>query len=163
MEWLSVPILGECGLPVFGDGVVIIDDDLNATFEGSYFNFTCADGLSPTAIIRTICSQNGSWNPDPAHAICVNTSANPTTGIDGTPPVSTSTILTVICSIGFFIVGLVGGIACRSLVACSCNRDEHNLQPSQPPPAPFYEDIILPDKEKLELKDNVAYGHFQVN
>ena len=54
-------------------------------------------------------------------------------------------------------MGLVGGIACRSLVACSCNRDEHNLEPSQPPPDPFYE---VPDKE---IKDNVAYGHFQVN
>ena len=74
---------------------MIIDDDLNATSEGSYFDFTCADGLSPTAIIRTICSQNGSWDPDPAHAICVNTSANPTTG-KTPPPVSTLTILTAV-------------------------------------------------------------------
>ena len=160
MKWLSIPIPGECGLPVFGDDMVIINDDINATSEGSSFSFTCADA---TAIIRTVCSANGSWNPDPAHAICVNTSANPTTGIDGTPPVSTSTILTVICSIASFIVGLVGGIACRSLVTYCCNRDEHNLQPSQPQPDPLYEAIILPDKEKLELKDNVAYGHFQVN
>ena len=159
MKCQVCPIPGECGSPVFGDGVVIIDDDLNATSEGSFFNFTCADGfLSPTAIIRTICSQNGFWNPDPAHAICVN-SANPTTGIDGTPPPVSLTILTVICSIAFFVVGLVGGIACGSLVTYCCNRDKHDLQPSQPPPAPFYEDIILPAKEELELKDNVAYGH----
>ena len=53
--------------------MVVID---NATSEGSYFDFTCADG----AIIRTICSANGSWNPNPAHAICVNANINPTTG-----------------------------------------------------------------------------------
>ena len=158
MKWLSIPIPGECGLPMFGDDVVVIDD-FNTTSEGSYFDFTCADGLSPTAIIRTICSPSGSWNPDPAHAICVNTSTNPTTGIDGTPPPVSLTILTVICSIAFFVVGLVGGIACGSLVIYCCNRDKHDLQPSQPPPAPFYEAIILPAKEELELKDNVAYGH----
>ena len=77
MKWLSIPIPGECGLPVFGDDMVIINDDINATSEGSSFNFTCADA---TAIIRTVCSANGSWNPDPAHAIYVNSSANPTTG-----------------------------------------------------------------------------------
>ena len=126
MEWLSVPISGECGLPVFGDDVVA-NDDLNATSEGSYFDFTCADGLSPTAIIRTICSPSSSWNPDPAHAICVNTSTNPTTGIDVTPPPVSLTILTVICSIAFFIVGLVGGIACRSLVPTSLPKPSRTL------------------------------------
>ena len=36
---------------------------------------------------------------------------------------------------------------------------------SQPPPAPLYEDIIVTtvvkDKDELELKDKVAYGHLK--
>ena len=70
-------IAGECGLPVFADGVVVVDS-FTATFEGSSFNFTCADGLSPTTIIRTDCTAEGHWSPDPATYMCINASATTT-------------------------------------------------------------------------------------
>ena len=71
-------IVGVCGLPVLADGVVVIDN-LTATFEGSSFNFTCTDGLSPTAIIRTDCTAEGHWRPDPATHVCINISVTTTT------------------------------------------------------------------------------------
>ena len=65
-------IVGECGLPVFADGVVVVDN-FTATFEGSSFNFTC-----PTTIIRTDCTSEGHWSPDPATHMCINASATTT-------------------------------------------------------------------------------------
>ena len=64
LSWFVI-IAGECGLPVFADGVVVVDN-FTATFEGSSFNFTCTDGLSPTTTIRTDCTAEGHWSPDPA-------------------------------------------------------------------------------------------------
>ena len=186
---------------MFADGVVVVDN-FTATFEGSSFNFTCADGLSPTTIIRTDCAAEGHWSPDPATHMCINVSA--TTTADNTmtsatdqesrytcivihrtiyfsfsvsvtvcpsEPVSSTTVVGVVCSIVFFIVGVVGGFAGGVLVVYCCGKWQlvhqrnHDLQPSQPPPAPLYEDIIVTtvvkDKDELELKDNVAYGHFK--
>ena len=78
------------------------------------------------------------------------------------------TVVTVVCSIVFFIVGVVGGFAGGVLVVYCCGKWQlvhqrnHNLQPSQPP---LYEDVIVTtvvkDKDELELKDNVAYGHLR--
>ena len=86
-------------------------------------------------------------------------------------PVSSTTVVGVVCSIVFFIVGVVGGFAGGVLVVYCCGKWQlvhqrnHNLQPSQPPPAPLYEDVIVTtvvkDKDELELKDNVAYGHLK--
>ena len=78
-------------------------------------------------------------------------------------------VVTVVCSIVFFIVGVVGGFAGGALVIYYCcvmrqfvHQRNHNLQP---PPAPLYEDVtmttVVKDKDELELKDNVAYGHFK--
>ena len=69
---------GECGLPVLGDDVVFVDN-FTTTSEGSSFNFSCADGLSPTAIINTICTADSFWSPDPEHFRCINASAISTT------------------------------------------------------------------------------------
>ena len=74
---------GECGLPVFADGVVVVDN-FTATFEGSSFNFTCGDGLSPTTIIRTDCTAEGHWSPDPATHMCMNASATTNDADTGT-------------------------------------------------------------------------------
>ena len=73
------------------------------------------------------------------------------------------TVVTVVCSIVFFIVG---GFAGGVLVVYCCGKWQlvhqrnHNLQLSQPPPAPLYEDVtvttVVKDKDELELKDNVA-------
>ena len=77
------------------------------------------------------------------------------------------TVVTVVCSIVFFIVGVVGGFAGGALVYYCVKRQQrnYNLQVSQPPPAPLYEDVtmttVVKDKDELELKDNVAYGHFK--
>ena len=86
-------------------------------------------------------------------------------------PVSSTTVVTVVCSIVFFIVGVVGGFAGGVLVVYCCGKWQlvhqrnRNLQPSQPPPAPLYEDVIMTtvvkDKDEPELKDNVAYGHLR--
>ena len=69
------------------------------------------------------------------------------------------------------LIGVVGGFAGGVLVVYCCGKWQlvhqrnHNLQPSQPPPAPLYEDVIVTtvvkDKDELELKDNVAYGHLK--
>ena len=64
---------------MFGDGVVVVNN-FAATFEDSSFNFTCADGLSPTAIIRTDCTAEGHWSPDPSIHMCINA----TTAVDMT-------------------------------------------------------------------------------
>ena len=86
----------------------------------------------------------------------------------GSVPVISTTVVGVVCSIVFFIVGVVGGFAGGVLVVYCCGKwhqRNHNLQPSQPPPAPLYEDVIVTtvvkDKDELELKDNVAYGHLK--
>ena len=76
-----------------------------------------------------------------------------------------TTVVTVVCSIVFFIVGVVGGFA----GGMYCNRKWQSVhqknQASQPPPAPLYEDVIVTtvvnNKDELELKDNVAYGHLK--
>ena len=194
--FIFIYIAGECGLPVFAHGVVVVDN-FTATFEGSSLNFTC-----PTTIIRTECTAEGHWSPDPATHMCINASATAITAdmtIDNTgivvrseetqnytsivyilatstacasEPVSCSTtVVGVVCSIVFFIVGVVGGFAGGVLVVYCCGKWQlvhqrnHNLQPSQLPPAPLYEDVIVTtvvkDKDKLELKDNVAYGHLK--
>ena len=62
---------------MFAEGVVVVDN-FTATFEGSSFDFTCADGLSPTTIIRTDCTAEGHWSPDPATYMCINASATTT-------------------------------------------------------------------------------------
>ena len=186
---------------MFSDGVVVVDN-FTATFEGSSFNFTCADGLSPTTITKTDCTA-GHWSPDPAIHMCINvsdttTTADMTTGATDREgiatklceeahnhlhcffilatacafvPVISTTVVTVVCSIVFFIVGVVGGFAGGVLVVYCCGKWQlvhqrnHNLQPNQPPPAPLYEDVIVTtavkDRDDLELKDNVAYGHLK--
>ena len=76
-----------------------------------------------------------------------------------------TTVVGVVCSILFFIVGFAGGVL--AVYCCGkwhlVHQRSHNLQHSQPPPAPLYEDVIVTtvvkDKDELELKDNVAYGH----
>ena len=57
-------------------------DNFTATFEGSSFDFTCADGFSPTTIIRTDCTAAGHWSPDPAKYMCINASTTITTAAD---------------------------------------------------------------------------------
>ena len=94
--------------------------------------------------------------------------------VHASEPVSSTTVVGVVCSIVFFIVGVVGGFAGGVLVVYCCGKWQlvhqrnHNLQPtepSQPPPAPLYEDVIMTPvvkvKDELELKDNVAYGHLK--
>ena len=67
------------------DGVVVVDNFI-ATFEGSSFNFTC-----PTTIIRTDCTAEGHWSPDPATHMCINASATTTTAVHTTTNVTSST------------------------------------------------------------------------
>ena len=91
----------------------------------------------------------------------------PSTAVSLTPTLA-PTVVTVVCSIVFFIVGVVGGFAGGALVVYCCIKRQqrnYNLQVSQPPPAPLYEDVtmttVVKDKDELELKDNVAYGHLK--
>ena len=53
---------------MFADGVMM-EDNFAGTFEGSSFNFTC-----PTTIIRSNCTAEGHWSPDPATHMCISTS-----------------------------------------------------------------------------------------
>ena len=67
--------------------------------------------------------------------------------------------MTVISSVLFFIVGLVGGFAGGGLVVYSYVKwkSKHHPPPSQP--APLYEEIVTSKGEvELQLRDNVAYG-----
>ena len=57
-------------------------DNFIATFEDSSFNFTCADGF--TTIIRTDCTAEGHWSPDPATYMCTNASDTIITAADMT-------------------------------------------------------------------------------
>ena len=61
---------------MFADGVVVVDN-FTATFESSSFNFTCS-----TTIIRTDCTVEGHWSPDPATHMCINVTSS--TGQEGT-------------------------------------------------------------------------------
>ena len=85
---------------MLADGVVVVDN-FTATFEGSSFNITCADGLSPSTTIRTDCTAEGHWSPDPATYMCINasvttTAADMTTESDAT---DTEGIATELCLI----------------------------------------------------------------
>ena len=68
--------------------------------------------------------------------------------------------VTVISSVLFFIVGLVGGLAGGVLVVyCYVKWQSKRPPPSQS--APLYEDIVtstVKGEVKLQLRDNVAYG-----
>ena len=69
--------------------------------------------------------------------------------------------VTVISSVLFFIVGLVGGFAGGALVVYCYGKwqSKHHPPPSQP--APLYEDIVtstVKGEVELQLRDNVAYG-----
>ena len=69
-------LLGECGHPVAGDGVVI--HNYTATFEGSSITFTCEDGFIPDVNIIAICTGEGHWSTDPATYMCINTTCTTT-------------------------------------------------------------------------------------
>ena len=73
-----IALLGGCGLPVAGDGVVI--HNYTSTFEGSSITFTCEDGLFPNVTITATCTGEGNWSTDPATYMCINITGSTTTG-----------------------------------------------------------------------------------
>ena len=79
------------------------------------------------------------------------------------PPSSGScVVVTVVCSVLLFLVGLVGGFAAGTLVGYCCARKPHPPGPSLP--APLYEDVEIATthrqtQQELKMEDNVAYGH----
>ena len=83
MNFSNFTSIGECGLPVAGDGVVI--HNYTTTFEASSITFTCEDGLFPNDNITTTCTGEGNWSKDPATYMCTNitgtTTSTTTTGI----------------------------------------------------------------------------------
>ena len=78
----------------------------------------------------------------------------------------TPTVVTVVCSIVFFIVGVVGGFAGGVLVAvASGSWFIRGITTSNPASLHLLQDVIVTtvvkDKDELELKDNIAYGHLR--
>ena len=88
----------------------------------------------------------------------------PSTTMVSLTPTLALTVVGVVCSIVFFIVGVVGGFAGGALVVYyyCVKRQQRNYELT---PAPLYEDVttitVVQDKDELELKDNVAYGHLK--
>ena len=81
---LFLYLLGECGPPMSGDGVVI--HNYTTIFEGSSITFTCVDGLFPNDTITATCTGEGHWTTDPATYMCINT-----TGTTATTTTTTNT------------------------------------------------------------------------
>ena len=80
------------------------------------------------------------------------------------PSPGSSVVVTVVCSVLLFLVGLVGGFAAGTLVGYCCARKPHPPGPSLP--APLYEDVEITTthrqtQQELKIEDNVAYGHFK--
>ena len=71
-----IALLGGCGPPVAGDGVVI--HNYTTTFEGSSITFTCEDGLFPNVNITATCTGEGNWTTDPATYMCINITGSTT-------------------------------------------------------------------------------------
>ena len=79
----------------------------------------------------------------------------------------------VVCSMVFFVIGVLVGALCGHLATVYRFSKQRNLKQSDsvnngeptPParPAPVYEELVPPElftKEKdIELKENVAYGN----
>ena len=83
---LTCPLLGGCGPPVAGDGVVI--HNYTTTFEGSSITFTCEDGLFPNDTITATCT-GGHWSTDLATYMCTGTTtSSSTTSTTNTCPVN---------------------------------------------------------------------------
>ena len=74
-------------------------------------------------------------------------------------------ITAFVCSFTFFLIGLLVGALCYHLATRSCNL-KHLLSTSTPsdtpeaPPPVVYEEVAhnSPPQQKIELKENVAYG-----
>ena len=76
--------------------------------------------------------------------------------------IAVSVSVVVACSVVVFIVGVLGGFAGGTLIGYCCRGKIHSRKPHPPPPAaPLYDDITVTTTPwtRLELKENVAYGH----
>jgi len=82
-------------------------------------------------------------------------------GVAYDPVVSMSVV--VVSYVVVFIIGvLLGGFTGGALVGYYCSKArQRKPHPPPQPPAPLYEDVVATTQEKLELKENVAYG--QIN
>ena len=60
--------LVNCSTPISANGVVI--ESYNSTTEGSMIYYRCKQDLLPNDRIRSVCSGNQKWIPDPTEHVC---------------------------------------------------------------------------------------------
>ena len=67
------PPAAYCGEPMLPpDGIL----SASIFFEPSVIHYRCRDGLHPVQEMRSECTMNGVWIPDPSKLLCVNLNVN---------------------------------------------------------------------------------------
>ena len=147
------------------------------TIVGSELIYQCQSGFLPEGSGTLLCGEDGRWNPEPQSLstgkICF-TIISPLTSLlvsvsdESLSTAAVTAITAVVCS-------LVTFIACWDCVWCidHClhQQVEQEICSSKPAPntqeqqqaAAVYEEVDTLQSQKIELKENVAYGPMKPN
>ena len=160
-----------CGALSFSSGVTV--EQFSSTIVGSEVFYQCQPGFLPEGRRTLLCRENGRWYPDPrdlctGNIFCLSSySFDLSSYFCSIPDKSLSTAATaaitaIVCSLVTFITGTL----CGALVPVCIIRWNKKERSSKPPPntqeqqqaAVVYEEVDTLRSQKIELKENVAYG-----
>ena len=173
-----------CGAPSFSCGVTV--EPFCSTIVGSEIHYQCRPGFLPEGRRTLLCGGNGMWNPDPqdlctgnhlfrlpSHFILLTWLLYfPFSILFSASDTSLSTAATVaITAVLCLLVAFVAGVLCCGLVTVCISRWNNKGHSSNPAsniqkrqqPVPEYEVVDTMQNQKIELKENVAYGPVKPN
>ena len=159
-----------------------------STIVGSEIHYQCRPGFLPEGRRTLLCGGDGMWNPDPQYLCTGNLFHLPSHFIlltsflicsiflssilvsvpDSTlSTAATAAITAVLC----LLIAFVAGVLCCGLVTVCISRWNNKGHSSNPAsniqkrqqPVPEYEVVDTMQNQKIELKENVAYGPVKPN
>ena len=148
-------------------------EPFGSTTVGSEIHYQCQTGFIPEERTTLLCGEDGRWDPDP-QSLCTGKELSScfvylpyssvlTPYILTTPGQSLSTPAAIaITAIVCLITGALFG-ALVTVCISRWNKKGHSSKPApntqeQPQAVAVYEEVDTMQSQKIELKENVAYG-----
>ena len=161
-----------CGALSFSSGVTV--EQFSSTIVGSELFYQCQPGFLPEGRRTLLCGGDGRWSPDPQslctgnvsryiayHSILL-TSLLISVSDKSLSTTATVAIAAIVCSLVTFVAGTLCG-ALITVCISRWNKREHSSKPApntqeQQQAVVVYEEVDTLRSQKIELKENMAYG-----
>ena len=155
-----------CGAPSFSSGVTV--EQFISTTVGSEIFYQCQPGFLPEGRRTLLCGGDGRWNPDPRDLCTGNLFCLSFHCFDFTSffvVVSDKSLSTAATAAITAVSAFIAGTLCGALITVCIIRWNKKRHSSKPAPntqeqqaVPEYEEVDKVQRQKIELKENMAYG-----